>query len=29
LLYLVRDAAHPCHAVMGIIGLNNCAMQAA
>ncbi|MCI0734053.1 MAG: DUF4338 domain-containing protein, partial [Methylococcaceae bacterium] len=27
LLYLVRDAAHPCHAVMGIIGLNNCALQ--
>jgi hypothetical protein len=27
LLYLVRDAAHPCHAVMGIIGLNNAALQ--
>jgi hypothetical protein len=27
LLYLVRDAAHPCHAVMGIIGLNNAAFQ--
>ena len=27
LLYLVRDAAHPYHAVMGIIGLNNCALQ--
>lgn len=27
LLYLIRDAAHPCHAVMGIIGLNNCALQ--
>lgn len=27
LLYLVRDAAHPCHAVMGIIGLNNGALQ--
>jgi hypothetical protein len=27
LLYLVRDAAHPCHAVMGIISLNNCALQ--
>ncbi|MBF0370482.1 MAG: DUF4338 domain-containing protein [Magnetococcales bacterium] len=27
LLYLVRDAAHPCHAVMGIIGLNNTALQ--
>ena len=27
LLYLVRDAAHPSHAVMGIIGLNNCALQ--
>jgi hypothetical protein len=27
LLYLIRDAAHPCHAVMGIAGLNNCAMQ--
>jgi hypothetical protein len=26
-LYLVRDAAHPCHAVMGIIGLNNAALQ--
>ena len=27
MLYLVRDAAHPCHAVMGIIGLNNGALQ--
>lgn len=27
LLYLIRDAAHPCHPVMGIIGLNNCALQ--
>jgi hypothetical protein len=27
LLYLVRDAAHPCHAVMGIVGLNNGALQ--
>ena len=27
LLYLVRDAAHPCHAVIGIIGLNNGALQ--
>jgi hypothetical protein len=27
LLYLVRDAAHPCHAVMGIAALSNCAMQ--
>lgn len=27
LLYLVRDAAHPCHAVMGLIGLNNGALQ--
>ena len=27
LLYLVRDAQHPCHAVMAIIGLNNCALQ--
>jgi ABC-type polar amino acid transport system ATPase subunit len=27
LLYLVRDAGHPCHAVMGIISLNNCALQ--
>lgn len=27
LLYLIRDAAHPCHAVMGIIGLNNTALQ--
>lgn len=27
LLYLIRDAAHPCHAVMGILGLNNCALQ--
>ena len=27
LLYLIRDAAHPYHAVMGIAGLNNCAMQ--
>lgn len=27
LLYLVRDAAHPCHAVIGIASLNNGAMQ--
>ena len=27
MLYLVRDAAHPCHAVMGIIGLNNTGLQ--
>lgn len=27
LLYLVRDAGHPCHAVMGLIGLNNSALQ--
>ena len=27
LLYLIRDAAHPCHAVMGLIGLNNSALQ--
>ena len=27
MLYLVRDAAHPCHAVMGLIGLNNGALQ--
>lgn len=27
MLYLIRDAAHPCHAVMGIIGLNNCTLQ--
>jgi Druantia protein DruA len=27
LLYLVRDAAHPHHAVMGIAALSNCAMQ--
>ncbi|MBK5971109.1 MULTISPECIES: Druantia anti-phage system protein DruA [Thiorhodovibrio] len=27
LLYLVRDAAHPCHAVMGLLGLNNSALQ--
>lgn len=27
LLYLVRDEAHPCHAVMGIVGLNNAALQ--
>ena len=27
LLYLVRDATHPCHPIMGIIGLNNCALQ--
>ena len=27
LLYLVRDAAHPNHAVMGIIGLTNTALQ--
>jgi hypothetical protein len=26
-LYLIRDAAHPFHAVMGIASLNNCAMQ--
>jgi hypothetical protein len=29
LLYLVRDAGHPCHAIMGIAALNNCAMQSA
>lgn len=27
LLYLIRDAAHPFHAVMGIAALNNCSMQ--
>ena len=27
LLYLVRDAAHACHAVIGIAALNNCAVQ--
>lgn len=27
LLYLVRDAAHPNHAVMGIAALGNCAVQ--
>jgi Druantia protein DruA len=27
MLYLIRDAAHPYHAVMGIASLNNCAMQ--
>jgi hypothetical protein len=27
LLYLIRDAGHPYHAVMGIAALNNCAMQ--
>lgn len=27
LLYLVRDAAHPYHAVIGIAALSNCAMQ--
>jgi hypothetical protein len=27
LFYLVRDAAHPCHAVMGIVALSNSAMQ--
>lgn len=27
LLYLVRDADHPCHAIMGLIGLNNSALQ--
>ena len=27
LLYLIRDAAHPYHAVMGVAALNNCAMQ--
>jgi uncharacterized protein DUF4338 len=27
LLYLIRDAGHPYHAVMGIASLNNCAMQ--
>ena len=27
LLYLVRDAAHPCHAVMGIAALNNCPLE--
>ena len=29
LLYLVRDAAHPHHAVIGIAALNNCAVQMA
>jgi hypothetical protein len=27
MLYLVRDRAHPCHAIMGIAGLNNAALQ--
>lgn len=27
MLYLVRDAAHPCHAVMGIAALSNSPMQ--
>jgi hypothetical protein len=27
MLYLVRDAAHPCHAVMGLIALNNAPMR--
>jgi len=27
LLYLIRDGAHPNHAIMGIIGFNNCALQ--
>lgn len=27
LLYLIRDAAHPRHAVMGIAGLNNCPLE--
>jgi hypothetical protein len=27
LLYLVRDAAHPAHAVMGIASLNNCPLE--
>ena len=27
LLYLVRDAAHECHAVIGIAALSNCAVQ--
>lgn len=27
LFYLVRDAAHPHHAIMGIAALSNCAMQ--
>ncbi|MFA5963736.1 MAG: Druantia anti-phage system protein DruA [Sphingomonas sp.] len=27
LLYLVRDAAHPTHAVMGIASLNNCPLE--
>jgi hypothetical protein len=27
LLYLIRDAAHPCHAVIGLLGLNNSALQ--
>ena len=25
--YLIRDAAHPMHAVMGIASLENCAVQ--
>ena len=29
LLYLVRDAAHACHAVIGIAALSNCAVQMA
>ena len=29
LLYLVRDAAHACHAVIGIAALSNCAVQLA
>lgn len=27
MLYLIRDAAHPMHAVMGIASLENCALQ--
>jgi hypothetical protein len=27
LLYLIRDAAHPFHAVIGIAGLNNCPIE--
>ena len=27
LLYLIRDAAHPCHAVIGITSLNNCPLE--
>ncbi|CAO3426270.1 hypothetical protein [Azospirillum argentinense] len=27
LLYLIRDAAHPHHAIMGIAALNNCPLQ--